>query len=164
MRRAIIILGGLLVITAAFYAGVLLRSNDGEERESGDPAAATTIDLPNPSPSGPIEDYLAGPGAVIVEFRKLSEPLVELRQTSADQQAGICEDVAADLDESIKPDDLYLAALRVPDETLAELFINDRAARSDALVSCHEGNAALLEDALLSVEAIDVLIERRMST
>ena len=61
------------------------------------------------------------------------------------------------------PTELFDAVLGIPDATLAELAVNDRAARSEALVACGGRDGQRFDEALAGVVAIDELFEQRLA-
>lgn len=134
---------------------------------TADPGAAVTAPLP-PVPTtdangSPAARYLAGPGSLVLTFRALSAPLVGLETTAdSDARLAVCRRVAGDLNAQVDPGKLLTAAQAIPDPLLSELAVNDRSARSNALVACGKRDRAATDDALSAVDAIDVLFTRRM--
>lgn len=106
--------------------------------------------------------YLEGPGRLILDFRNLSAPLTTLHEVEEGEQRAVCERVGKALDASVSPDALYTAAIGVPDSNLVELLVDDRSARSEALVACWNGDPPALREALRSLRTIDELVRRRL--
>jgi hypothetical protein len=63
--------------------------------------------------------------------------------------------VASELVRSVKPDELYDAAAGIPDPLLAEIAVNERAARSKLLVACGKGDDETVDAVLRAVVALD---------
>lgn len=109
-----------------------------------------------------VADYLAGDGSLVAKFRDLSAPLLELGHVDASERQRACEAVAADLDASVDPSDLYEVAAAMPDPDLAEIVVDERAARSALLIACGAGDTARVPDALNQVVALDKAFRARM--
>jgi hypothetical protein len=126
------------------------------------PPVASQAPLPEGTPTA-VRAYLEGEGRLILEFRSVSAGLLDLPGV-ADLEArhSICSRIAGELDARVNPSDLLRAASNIPDASLAESAINDRTARSEALVSCGERNREATDSALRAVAAIDTLFEQRL--
>lgn len=172
MKRVLVgvVLG--LALAAVGITGFVLGS-DGDRREPADepadPIAAAALTLPEPAPeaSGPVDEFLSGDGIVVARFLQIVAPLGALSGVDAAARHDSCSQVAAQLNREVDSDQLLRAAGAVPDDLLAELILSARTAVGQALAVCigNVDGADLdldLDDLLLSVEATQVLIERRL--
>lgn len=127
------------------------------------PASQTSDSAQREKRDGRVMDYLAGEGRLVVKFRELSQQLLKIDSGSSWEELGqTCERVANALDRKIEPIELHEVAAAIPDRELAEIAVNDRSARSRALVACGSRDREALDSALTRVRAIDKLFNDRL--
>lgn len=153
------------VLLVAVCAGVLLLEPDRGGPAASDPERTTSV-LPKtaePASPGAVQAYLRNEGSLVTAFRYLSAPLVDLRSVSdPGARLQVCQEVAARLNQDVDSAALLSASGAIPDAVLAELAVNDRTARSTALVSCGQRDQLATDEALRTVEAIDTLFTQRL--
>ena len=168
-KRLVVALAAVVAAAGIGAGGYVLgtRGSSDDGRRGADPESAESVRLPKPDASvasGEVGAYLAGEGALFVRFRELSEPLTTLDAVAAAERTPVCQEVAARLNREVDGMRLLEVAAAIPDPLLAELAVSERTARAQALAAClgNQDFGTTLEELLLSVEATNVLVERRV--
>lgn len=105
---------------------------------------------------GDVGAYLAGPGALVITFRNISDPLLALGgELDPDRRLDLCRSIAGELNANVDPTSLFEAAAGIPDPPVAGMALNERTARSRVLVACGAGDDAAVADALATAVAAD---------
>lgn len=148
-----------LVLTGVVAAGGCTNDREHDASPPTSTAPAPSAVVPTTAPSSEVARHLREDGALYLEFRRLSAGLLALDEVAdADARRARCVEVARALDASVDPIALYDAAVSIPDPVLAELAVNDRTARSNALVACNDGDVPATDAAIASVREINKLV------
>ena len=134
------------------------------QKQGAGPSAASSQPLPLASSTtkSATAQYLAGDGALVLQFRSASAPLRALSgSTAGTQRLSVCQKVSDAL-QPVAPGALLTAASGIPDATLRELEVDERRIVSDALVACGKSDDAAMDISMKSLWALDTLIQRRM--
>lgn len=139
-------------------------SGDDQASRSGGLLPPAEVSLPPISASSKAATvaYLAGPGKLYVNFRTASRELLELTPANPVHPETVrkCEVLSRSVTAAAESGQLLAVARQIPDETMAILAVDERAARGYLLRACVSGD---IPDRLVQSAAnVNTLVNRRL--
>lgn len=164
MSRALVLLGavasGLFVI-----GGVVFWLVDGDDRPSPPDVGAVRMPTVSSEDATATRSFLTGEGAKLVDFHRLSQPVVQLAADGGGRRRRCRELVEGRFVEAqIHPADLYALAVEIPDDSTSQMFQNEVAATRNFLAACVDepAGAAVVSELQSEARFAHGIVERRM--
>lgn len=137
---------GVALVALVVIAATIFKPGK-DERPTSDVATDTAL-------------YLAEEGEPVVRFAEITDALLRIEPGSATARED-CLAVQKTLIAELDPAALVQRILAVPDDELAELWLNDQAARIDTLSPCIDSDWAAMTEAQAAARQLGQLISTR---